>query len=415
MNLKKCYDFVCAKSGNVAIIFAVSLFPVLFSVGISVDYTIISQVKSRLQDTADSAALFAIKGLRDGGYNEEDIGELAYNMVMTNFDLDTSTVEIEHDSDADMLSVNLTTNYTPAFLKLFRYNEIKIGAYSEVEYNLGNDAIKCFIALDESAFNALNLVGNSIVGANQCAIHVNSSSNDAVDLNGSSTYITAQEVCIVGEVDSGLNRISPPPKDCSVISDPFDNVDLPVVGNCDHHDFRKNNNGTVYPGVYCGGITIGGGADVTFSPGLYVIKDGEFDASGDSSMTGEGVTFYLTGEDIRLNFGGGANFDFTAMSTGKLAGFIFYFDPNSPIATVASEFSGNSDTYFEGILYFGNHDVNINGEGAVNTTSPFSIIVANTIKLNGNATITFNVEADRTDLTPPPELYYRHVIARITK
>lgn len=413
MILKKCYDFICNKTGNVAVIFGLSLFPVLFSVGISVDYTIISQVKSRLQETADSAALFAIKGLSDGGYNEEDIDELAYNMVTANFDLDTSTVQIKHDSYADILSVNLTTNYTPAFLKLFRYNEITISAFSEVEYNIGNDAIKCFIALDESAFNALNLVGNSIVGANQCAIHVNSSSADAVDLNGSGTYITAEEVCIVGEVDSGLNRISPPPKNCSVISDPFDNVDLPIVGSCDHYDFMKNNSGTLYPGVYCGGISIGGSADITFAPGLYVIKDGEFNANGNSFMTGDGVTFYLTGNDIRLNFSGGANFDFKAMSTGKLAGFIFYFDPNSPVSSVASAFSGNSDTYFEGILYFGNHDVDINGEGSVNTTSPFSIIVADTIKMNGDASVTFNVDTDMTDLVPPPELYYRHVNARI--
>ncbi len=59
--------------------------------------------------------------------------------------------------------------------------------------------------------------------------------------------------------------------------------------------------------------------------------------------------------------------------------------------------------------------MDINGEGAVNTTSPFSIIVANTVKMNGNATITFNVDVDETDLTPPEELYYNTVEARITK
>ncbi len=415
MNITKCLNFLRDKSGNVAIIFAVSLFPVLFSVGISVDYSLISQVKSRLQETADSAALYAIKGLRDGGYDEEDIDDLAYNMVVSNYDLNTSTVEIKHDTVADTLSVHLKTIYTPAFLKAFKYDEISITAFSQIEYRLGNEAIKCFIALDKSAFNALNLVGNSIIGANQCAIHVNSSSNDAVDLNGSDSYIKAQEICIVGEVDSGLNRISPPPKDCSVISDPFDNVDLPVVGNCDHHDFRKNNSGSVYPGVYCGGLTIGGSASVTFQPGLYIIKDGEFSAGGESFLSGDGVTFYLTGDVIGLNCSGGSKFDLTAMSTGKLAGFIFYFDPNSPIAPVASEFSGNSSTYFEGILYFGGHDVVINGEGSINTTSPFSIIVGDTIKMNGDATITFNVEASKTNLVAPDELYYRNVNARITQ
>ena len=412
--MRKFKKFLSNKSGNVAIIFSVSLFPALFTIGATVDYSELSRVKARLQETADSAALYAIKGLRDGGYDEEDIDTLAYDNVMSNYDIETSKVEIELDVNADTLSVDLETIYKPAFLKALHYNEIKITAFTEVEYEVVTEAVKCFVALDKSASNALNLVGNSVVGANGCAVHVNSASEDAVDLSGNSS-INAEEICIVGDVDSGLNRISPPPRDCAAVSDPFDNVTLPEIGSCDHYDFQKNNNGTLYPGVYCGGITIGGSADVKFQPGLYTIKDGMFSVTGTSILTGDGVSFFLTGDDIGLNFGGSTNFNFTAMSSEELAGFIFYFDPNSDISQAASQFSGDSSTYFEGIFYFGKHQVEINGNGAVNADSPFSIIVADTIKINGNASVTFNVDEANTDLEIPGQLYYRNVTARIVK
>lgn len=408
--------FMRDKAGNVAMTFGIALVPIMFSVGITIDYSEISRIKSRLQETSDSAALYAIKGLRDGGYDEENIDQLAYNNVVSNYDIDTVGIDIGVDIHTDTLTVQLETIYDPAFLRAFGHNETKIGAFTEVAYAVNKEAVKCLISLNKTTNNALNLVGNSIIGANECAIHVNSSSYDAVDLDGGGTSITAQEVCIVGDVQSGLNRISPPPpKNCERIDDPFDNWELPVVGSCDYNNFMKNNSGSIYPGVYCGGLSVGGNADITVEPGLYIIKDGEFNASGSARLYGDGVTFFLTGDDMRLNFGGNTNFDFTAMSTGELAGFIFYFDPASPISGSTSQFSGNPDTYFEGIMYLGGHEMEINGDGSVNTTSPFSIIVADTVKLNGNATVTFNVERDKTDLEVPDELFYRSVTARIIR
>jgi hypothetical protein len=45
----------------------------------------------------------------------------------------------------------------------------------------------------------------------------------------------------------------------------------------------------------------------------------------------------------------------------------------------------------------------------------FSIIVANTVKMNGSAAITFNIEVDEADLEPPEELYYCMIEVRISK
>ena len=83
-----------------------------------------------------------------------------------------------------------------------------------------------------------------------------------------------------------------------------------------------NSDETLNPGVYCGGIKVTGNAKVTFNPGLYVLRGGEFEAGGSSELSGDGVTFFLTNQ--------GTNFatlkltstvlDFTPPTSGSLQG-----------------------------------------------------------------------------------------------
>ena len=45
---------------------------------------------------------------------------------------------------------------------------------------------------------------------------------------------------------------------------------------------------TLQPGVYCGGMSFSGPVNVTFAPGLYMIKDGVITETG-GTFTGNGV------------------------------------------------------------------------------------------------------------------------------
>jgi len=408
-SLKSALNFIRNKCGSAGPIFAVAALPIMFSVGTSVDFSEMYRIQDRLQIAADNAALYAISGYADGGYDEDHIDDLATKMVLSTFDINTGKMSILLDKSTSTLSVGLKTNYRPAFMGIAGFSSVPVSAFAKVKYQTARLAVKCFVALNETASEAVDLVGNALIGANACAVHVNSSSNAAIDLDGMSS-IKALDVCMVGKVGDGLTRISPTPSKCDVIDDPFDNVVMPSVGACDHRDFVKNDGGNLYPGVYCGGISIGGNAAITFKPGLYIIKDGIFKTASHTKFYGNGVTFFFTGNDVAVKFGGGTTYDLTAMSTGEfLKGFIFYFDPNSDLTGTTSQFSGDSSTYFEGIMYFGKQKVDLNGNGSINSASPFSVLVADTIQLNGNASITFNVEPDKTDLEVPEQLYYRDV------
>ena len=69
------------------------------------------------------------------------------------------------------------------------------------------------------------------------------------------------------------------------------------------------------PGVYCGWHNFNNSsADVEFSPGLYVIRNGGWNVNG-GNWSGDGVTFYMYDSSI-VNFNSNVRADLTAPTTG---------------------------------------------------------------------------------------------------
>jgi hypothetical protein len=73
-----------------------------------------------------------------------------------------------------------------------------------------------------------------------------------------------------------------------------------------------------------------------------------------------------------------------------------------------NDFSGNSNTYFEGIMVFGERDVTVTDDSEVNSGSPLSVIAAREITLNGNGTLFFNLDEENTLLPIPDTLYEKN-------
>jgi Flp pilus assembly protein TadG len=172
MFMQKLLNFITDKSGNVAIIFSLTLVPIMFSVGISVDYSKIARIQSRLQETADTAAFHAIKGHVDGDYGEEEITEIARQMVTTNYNIHPSDVDIQLNVQSDTLTVHLETDYSTAFLKAFHFGEVTITAKSEVVYEAGKQPVSLFLVLDRSGSMAwTNNDGGSKMDSLQVAVN----------------------------------------------------------------------------------------------------------------------------------------------------------------------------------------------------------------------------------------------------
>ena len=139
------------------------------------------------------------------------------------------------------------------------------------------------------------------------------------------------------------------------------------------------------PGTYCGGIRISSTPGVHFNPGVYVLLGGGFQVSGGTTtLTGSGVTFYVTGNAVRpydaVVVSGGGAVNLSAPSSGPMEGMLFFQDPTITSNKV-NTISGGSTLNIEGVLYFPTTKLKYTG-GSVNH-GDYTVIVARLLELTG--------------------------------
>jgi Flp pilus assembly protein TadG len=392
------------RGGNVAIIFGLAFLPMMMMLGATVDYSRATITKSRLQQAIDAAVLA-------GGVDQTASRDAtALRVFTTNLG---SQYGSQYSGATATFSVEANGNYSgaasasvpTAFMKIAHVDTIAVGAkamtaLAQVPVN-GNT--KCIIALNLSATKAIDDSASSAMNAPKCIVQVNSNNATAVNLSGSAK-INSAENCIVGGVKTSGTAAMNPARDavCGAMADPFASMALPSVGPCDHTNYTPTNNETLQPGVYCGGLSISS-VNVTFAPGLYIIKGGLLKPSGGSTMTGNGVSFFLTGNGAGVSTSGGSSWHIKAMSTGYLAGFVFFLDPNA-VPAKSSTLSGTSELYFEGVLYFARQELNLSGGSAAKPTAPFTAYIADTYTLSGSSNLNIYSDPTQTSLPIPKAL-----------
>jgi hypothetical protein len=142
-----------------------------------------------------------------------------------------------------------------------------------------------------------------------------------------------------GKVKSRDFNYNPQPMtDCPVIPDPLASRTGPTDFACNHTDkVVSGGAATLQPGVYCGGLTLTNAADVTFAPGIFVVKDGPLLVDGNSSVKGTNVALYMKGAGANFTFETATTISLTAPKDGPLAGILIFDDPTG---TPAPEKSG---------------------------------------------------------------------------
>src|SRR5262249_55882826 len=270
---------------------------------------------------------------RDGTFNWQNVAIDTYNANLATKGSTVGAPVFTKNADGSY-SGNASGTIPSSFLKVVGISAIGFGVKANA-VGVGTPGQACVMATNRNAQPALSLNGNAGIDikAPNCVLQVNSNAFGAVSLNGNTT-IKSAENCFVGtSTKVGNASIVPEPDpECKPMPDPFANVTKPAVGPCDYTNYSLSGNKTVTlnPGVYCGGMKFTGQTHVTFSPGLYIIKDGTISAQGGASFIGLGVTFFLTGAGAAVDIEGGANWHLVASNNGSLAGFVFYLEPNGP-------------------------------------------------------------------------------------
>ncbi len=245
----------------------------------------------------------------------------------------------------------------------------------------------CVWALNPSSPSALRVSGGAVVELN-CGILVRSTNNNGLFQNGSGC-LEASVIKVAGNYSAAC--VTPTPlTGATTFPDPLASLQPPSYGGCDYTaniTVNSSSPQTLTPGTYCGKIRVNANATLTFDPGLYVLDGAGLDVSGQGTVNGTDVSFYLTqnsGVPDSITISGGATVTLTADPYGPLPGILFYHD-RAATGNATHRFTGGSHMNLSGVLYFPSTSVDFSGGSSLADSQ--AILIADTVEFSGNSSV----------------------------
>ena len=194
---------------------------------------------------------------------------------------------------------------------------------------------------------------------------------------------------------------------------------LGLLDNLDSADYADDKYSTapttvLNPGTFCG-LDISEG-HVKLNPGTYFIKDGPLTVRRRATLSGDGVTIVMSGQDAYFGIMDEARLDLRAPASGDLAGFTLVEDKSRSFSASGaslknlpqfnasahplSKLTGSGEVSAVGTVYLPRHDFAVTGDGAGQQTSPLLQIVANTVSLSDNGQISIDFDEEKAQMPP---------------
>ncbi len=297
--------------------------------------------------------------------------------------------------DAAAVEVLIAQPSPTYFMRIFGWTTVQVPARA-VAWTGANDK-NCIYVLEETDQDAFSYNSSAQLTAD-CGLRVNSSDAWGTHLT-SSASVTVETATLTGDyvVEGGsLNAANGIHSDAWPRSpDPLAYLGTPATGGCDFVDLELDEPVAILsPGVYCGKLTVKNNTLVTLTPGMYVIKGGPFTTESNASVTGTGVTFFLTdggGYSFEpLSFQSSSVLDLTAPTGGPYAGILFYQDPNAGTPNDMHRWESSSAHVLEGVLYFPTQIVSF--ESSTQISAAYTILVARQIIGDSNSVLDINTD-----------------------
>jgi Flp pilus assembly protein TadG len=390
-------SFAADRGGAIAILMALASTALIGFVGLGVDVASWQIAERDMQGAADEAAFSAAIAADAGGAWQVNAKGITAQMGF----VDTKngvTVQANNPptrggyaGDSIGYEVIISQPQPSWFSRLF-LTSVTASARAVALAKISGDY--CLLALDPNASGAFNVQGgqSNIVNTANCNIQVNSANGAGANWGGSASVMT-KTLSYHGGYSGSTSQIQGTLVKAGTINDPDAGMTVPSYTPCSSYQ-TTNINGQTAPtapsgnppiSVFCGGLKFNGQANVTLSPGIYIIDGGTLSFTAGSVVNGTGVTFVLTnGANVVVNGGSTVNLTaprIDAASPLPTAGFVFY---QAPSDTAAADFNGGSAMSFAGTLYFPSAAVTYNG-GSATPTSQCTLLISDTMKFSGSA------------------------------
>ena len=403
--------FARSRHGSIAVITALSA-PVIFAiVGVAMDYFMMVHIKGQLQAAADSAAIAGVKELGLSGVTDKQVTAVAESFVYTNLgELSeqgikegTVGIAVKIAKEKRIVEVVIRQEWTPFFMQFVNADVTPIRARAQAT-TIGQ-RLACVLGLSELTPAGVELWSKASVVADGCDVYSNTKTPLGLVVKDNAT-LEAELICVSGGyVALSPRAVKPDPlTDCPKFDDPLASRPPPKVTGCDYLAMIIiNQNKTLNPGVYCGGLTILGNSKVKLNPGVYIISNGLLKVSGTASMTGENVGFYLSGLLTLMYFDSGTTIDLTAPTDGPLAGILFFEDRKAPPLRI-HRIGSNNARNLVGTIYLPLGILFIDANAPVADNSAYTALVVRSLQLSEGPNLVLHSDYQSTNIPVPDGL-----------
>ena len=409
--------FSRADEGAALVMVAVMVAILALFAGLGVDTAYVRYQHQQMQKAADAGAIAAAAALA-GGSNWSAAGK---NDSAANGFTDTinsTTVQVLNPPQTGNPLIDVATNVEVIVSQAQPTFFMRIGGISTVPVSARAVGITqesnpaCIFALDPNARGTFTISGTANVQSN-CGI-VDDSNNPNAFVDNGGGCAQAPFISVVGG-GSGCPGY-PLTTGAGYVNDPLQNMVEPTVSkpvSCDYtNEHITGGTATLYAGTYCGGITIDGtNPNVTFAANasgstLFILYGGGLTINAQATITGNGVTFYNTGTKngptgiapITINGGSGITLSAPTDASNPYAGILFMEDRViAKNGNFTDTITGGSGSTFNGTLYFPDSNLTYGGNS---TTNGYTIIIADTLAINGNSFVGDNYSSLPGGISP---------------
>jgi hypothetical protein len=392
------------ERGFVLVTATLMILVLLGFLGLALDVGYIEFTKRRIQTAADAAAIGGATQLRvdnstdnvtSSGKHDSDLNGFKDGTNGVTVTLNTPPSSGSYTGDSGAVEAIVKRSQSTYFAGLFNLSTVTIAARAVARSGSGSN---CVYVLDPTASGAFTVSGTASFKV-QCGIQIDSTSSSALSVSGTSC-VSGTQIDIVGDYSDTSNSFGTaacgnptPSTGVESVADPLAWLPTPSVGGCDHTNLLISSGPapTLYPGVYCGGITLTGQNGAYLTSGTYILLGGGLTVTGGAWIQGAtsttGVTFYNTSDlthvwkNIQLS--GGSNIVLRAPTSGTYEGVLFF---DRTVSITSQIVTGGSTALIEGALYFPNSPLTFTGNSSAGPK--YMLIVANKLTSTGTSDIT---------------------------
>ncbi|MCB1457792.1 MAG: TadE/TadG family protein [Nitratireductor sp.] len=140
-----------SRNGNFAITFALVLTPIMLCAGAAVDYSRISDTRTRMQDAADTAALTAAI---ERNKSKSERKQIARDMFDANYN-GTDIRKFSVDFDSDQVTVRVKTTLNMSLMRIAGYKNIDVAVESSANLDMSELEVALVLDISGSMLNSL--------------------------------------------------------------------------------------------------------------------------------------------------------------------------------------------------------------------------------------------------------------------